>query len=342
MNYFEHHLDCLESHGFGKWRPAFEELLQHLWFQSKDGNLPRFLNVLQQIPAVPDVTCQLNQDWVAITSEQMTPSLSETIGQQLKKLMPWRKGPFHVFDHSIDAEWRCDLKWNRVMPFLSDLRHRKVLDVGSGNGYYGFRMLAAGAATVTGIDPSYLSVCQFLALNCFVQTHRLNVLPMTLEQLPANMEFWDTVFSMGVLYHRRSPFDHLTDLKATLKPGGELVLETLVVEGDEKTVLVPESRYAMMNNIYFLPSSKALESWLRKAGFVNVRTVEESYTSTQEQKHSDWKPGTSLPDYLHPNTKHITVEGLPAPRRAILIANKPLENTKLPRYHIKPASVPSE
>ncbi|PMC22346.1 tRNA 5-methoxyuridine(34)/uridine 5-oxyacetic acid(34) synthase CmoB, partial [Klebsiella aerogenes] len=44
---------------------------------------------------------------------------------------------------------------------------------------------------------------------------------------------------MGVLYHRRSPLDHLWQLKDQLAPGGELVLETLVIEGDENTVLVP-------------------------------------------------------------------------------------------------------
>lgn len=33
---------------------------------------------------------------------------------------------------------------------------------------------------------------------------------------------------------------------------GELVLETLVVEGDENTVLVPGDRYAQMRNVYFI------------------------------------------------------------------------------------------
>ena len=44
---------------------------------------------------------------------------------------------------------------------------------------------------------------------------------------------------MGVLYHRRSPLEHLWQLKDQLVKDGELVLETLVVEGDENTVLVP-------------------------------------------------------------------------------------------------------
>ena len=45
---------------------------------------------------------------------------------------------------------------------------------------------------------------------------------------------------MGVLYHRASPFDCLLQLKNQLTKGGELILETLVVDGDENTVLVPK------------------------------------------------------------------------------------------------------
>ena len=53
---------------------------------------------------------------------------------------------------------------------------------------------------------------------------------------------------MGVLYHRKDPINHLEHLKRWVKPGGQLVLETLVVDGDETTCLVPPDRYARMNN----------------------------------------------------------------------------------------------
>ena len=56
---------------------------------------------------------------------------------------------------------------------------------------------------------------------------------------------------MGVLYHRRSPIDHLLELKGCLQTGGELVLETLVIDGGLGEVLVPENRYAKMRNVWF-------------------------------------------------------------------------------------------
>ena len=127
---------------------------------------------------------------------------------------------------------------------------------------------------------------------------------------------------MGVLYHRRSPIDHLLALRDTLRPGGELVLETLVVEGDEHTVLVPGERYAQMPNVYFLPSSLALAQWLTRAGFTNVRIVDEAITTQDEQRRTDWMTYQSLADFLDPNDPSRTIEGYPAPRRAVLVAER--------------------
>jgi len=128
---------------------------------------------------------------------------------------------------------------------------------------------------------------------------------------------------MGVLYHRRSPFDHLKELKGALRPGGELVLETLVVPGEAHRVLVPDDRYARMRNVWFLPSAPELVRWLVRAGFKNVRTVDINQTSIKEQRATPWMTYQSLQDFLDPSDLNRTVEGYPAPTRAILVANKP-------------------
>ncbi|HSC82202.1 MAG TPA: tRNA 5-methoxyuridine(34)/uridine 5-oxyacetic acid(34) synthase CmoB [Pseudomonas sp.] len=240
----------------------------------------------------------------------------------LQGLIPWRKGPFELFGVHIDTEWRSDWKWSRVAPHLN-LKNKRILDVGCGNGYYLWRMLGAGAGCVVGVDPNWLFLNQFLALKHFLPDLPAWHLPLALEELPAKLEGFDTVFSMGVLYHRRSPIDHLLELKDCLLKGGELVLETLVVEGDAQQVLMPEDRYAMMRNVWFLPSVPALELWLRRAGFVDVQCVDVSTTSVEEQRATDWMRFQSLPDFLEPSDHGRTVEGLPAPTRAVLIARKP-------------------
>lgn len=240
----------------------------------------------------------------------------------LQGLIPWRKGPFDLFGVHVDTEWRSDWKWQRVAPHL-DLAGKRILDVGCGNGYYMWRMLGAGADAVIGVDPNWLFLNQFLAVKHYLPDSSAWHLPLALEELPARLEGFDTVFSMGVLYHRRSPIDHLLELKDCLLKGGELVLETLVVEGDAQQVLVPEDRYAMMRNVWFLPSVPALELWLRRAGFVDVRCVDVSTTSVEEQRSTEWMRFQSLPEFLDPADHGRTLEGLPAPTRAVLLARKP-------------------
>ena len=198
--------------------------------------------------------------------------------------------------------------------------HHAFLDVGCGNGYYLWRMLGAGAGCVVGVDPNWLFLNQFLALKHFLPDLPAWHLPLALEELPAKLEGFDTVFSMGVLYHRRSPMDHLLELKQLIKPGGQLVLETLVIDGDENAVLVPEGRYGRMGNVWFIPSTAALENWLKKMRFNDVRVVDVCQTTTQEQRSTDWMRFQSLSDFLDPNDSNKTIEGYPAPRRTIFTA----------------------
>ncbi|WP_288494314.1 tRNA 5-methoxyuridine(34)/uridine 5-oxyacetic acid(34) synthase CmoB [uncultured Pantoea sp.] len=245
------------------------------------------------------------------------------IEKLLRNLMPWRKGPYSLYGTEINTEWRSDWKWERVLPHISSLAGRTVLDVGCGSGYHMWRMIGAGAHLVVGIDPMQLFLCQFEAVRKLLNDdRRAHLLPLGIEQLPAIQAF-DTVFSMGVLYHRRSPLDHLLQLKNQLVSGGELVLETLVIEGDVNQVLVPGERYAQMRNVYFIPSAEALESWLEKCGFVNVRIVDFALTSTEEQRRTSWMTSESLAEFLDPDDSSKTIEGYPAPLRAVLVATKP-------------------
>lgn len=238
----------------------------------------------------------------------------------MKKFKPWRKGPYHIHGLHIDTEWRSDFKWDRLAEHISDLSGRYVLDIGCGSGYHLWRMRGAGAEFVVGVDPTQLFLMQFNAINHFIDDSQVNLLPLGIEQLP-ELQAFDTVFSMGVLYHRKSPIDFLYQLKSQLVKGGELVLETLIVDGDENTVLVPGERYAKMRNVWFLPSEKAMCAWLERCGFKNVRVVNTDITALDEQRKTEWIDTESLQDFLDPEDNSKTIEGYPAPKRAIFIAN---------------------
>ncbi len=284
------------------------------------GDLPRWMAAVDALPALTPTAQELRSEFNlngACSAEQRA-----QLHSALQGLMPWRKGPFRLFDVHMDTEWRSDWKWDRVSPHL-ELTDKRILDVGCGNGYYMWRMLGAGAQTVVGVDPNWLFFCQFQAMRRFFDAPPVWHLPFALEDLPAKLEGFDTVFSMGVLYHRKSPIDHLLALKDCLVSGGELVLETLVIEGDCNQVLVPEDRYAQMRNVWFLPSVAALELWLRRAGFKDVHCVDVSHTSIEEQRSTEWMKYQSLGDFLNPENPQQTIEGLPAPMRAVIVARKP-------------------
>ncbi|EKT4482878.1 tRNA 5-methoxyuridine(34)/uridine 5-oxyacetic acid(34) synthase CmoB [Pseudomonas putida] len=283
------------------------------------GDLDRWRGALDALPALqPSEIDLVNGLRLDCNCDDATRA---QMRQALMGLSPWRKGPFDLFGVHVDTEWHSDWKWSRVSPHL-DLKGKRVLDVGCGNGYYQWRMLGAGADMVIGVDPNWLFFCQFQAVQQYLPELPAWHLPFALEELPANLEGFDTVFSMGVFYHRRSPIEHLLALKDCLVKGGELVLETLVIEGDENQVLVPEDRYAQMRNVWYLPSVPALARWLRRAGFSDVRCVDVSVTSVEEQRSTEWMRYQSLGDFLDPNDHSKTIEGLPAPRRATLLARK--------------------
>ncbi|UJF18633.1 tRNA 5-methoxyuridine(34)/uridine 5-oxyacetic acid(34) synthase CmoB [Vibrio sp. SS-MA-C1-2] len=287
------------------------------------GQLPRWIKMLNKIPTTAPSSAELKDEVRIGESGELERGQSEKLENLLQHFHPWRKGPYQVHGIHIDTEWRSDWKWDRVLPHISPLKGRYVLDVGCGNGYHMWRMVGQEAEMVVGIDPSELFLIQFSAIKRLLgNDQRAHLLPLGIEQLP-KLQCFDTVFSMGVLYHRRSPIDHLIQLKNQLTKGGELVLETLVIDGDEQDVLVPTDRYGQMRNVWFFPSAKALKLWLEKCGFVDVKIVDETETSLAEQRSTSWMRHQSLEDYLDPNDKSKTIEGYPAPKRAILIAKNP-------------------
>ena len=307
-----------------EWLPAaLDDVLDPL----RNGNLPRFERALNACPSVVARHVDLMCDAILIGDKAEISGQEHTaLEDSLRGLMPWRKGPFSVFGTHIDTEWRSDWKWARVRPHLAPLAGRDVLDVGCGSGYHMLRMRGEGARHVIGVDPSVLFTAQFALLRALSGVSHAHILPFALEGLPQRLPVFDTVFSMGVIYHRRDPMEHLAQLMECLKPGGQLVLEGLVIEGGPGDCLEPgamgNGRYAMMRNVWSVPSSATLLDWVSAAGFKNARIVDEGVTTLNEQRKTDWMQYLSLADFLDPDDPSKTVEGYPAPRRAIVIAER--------------------
>ncbi|MGB5835146.1 MAG: tRNA 5-methoxyuridine(34)/uridine 5-oxyacetic acid(34) synthase CmoB [Thiohalocapsa sp.] len=285
------------------------------------GDLPGWITALSSLPCIEPARVCLDTGCVTVES---APALDDAARDLIRGLLdalhPWRKGPICLHGLQIDAEWRSDWKWDRLADAVAPLEGRLVADVGCGNGYYGYRALGDGARLVLGIDPTLRFVLQFLAVNHFVRNDRLAVLPLADIDLPLGLEGFDTVFSMGVIYHRRDVAAHLALLRRLLRPGGQLVLETLVLDEPGQRVLIPNGRYAKMRNVHAIPALDALFGWLTDAGLRSIRIVDVTPTTVGEQRATEWMRFQSLRDFLAPHDPARTVEGHPAPVRAVAIA----------------------
>lgn len=286
------------------------------------GNLPGWREALNSLPNVGEQPFSLDSPCISGQFDWPHDAL-QLARESLEKLIPWRKGPFDIGGIHIDSEWRCDLKWQRVGDSIEPLAGRTILDVGCGNGYYALRMRGQGAKLVLGVDPTVLFVVQFAAITHFMRQEPVHVLPLRLQELPAPVPEFDTTFSMGVLYHQREPLEHLAQLRRTLRAGGELVLETLIVPGEASAVVVPADRYARMRNVWHLPTQLRLFEWLSESGFTRIRSIDQTLTTVAEQRSTQWMPGESLRGALDPADPRKTIEGLPAPLRIVVTCKKP-------------------
>jgi len=283
------------------------------------GDWARWQQAIASLPDIPTAGVDMGDTVAVRSTAAVAGATREALSIACRELTPWRKGPFDLFGLNIDTEWRSDWKWQRVAPHLASLKDKTILDVGCGNGYFGWRMLEAGAAQVTGIDPTVLFVMQHAAVERYVDDERNTVLPVPLEAID-NAGRFDVVFSMGVIYHRRDPTDHLDRLA---KLAGEtLVVESLIVDDDYAPFLQPKDRYARMRNVWWIPTTKTLEAAIIDAGFREARTVDVTVTRTDEQRTTDWMPFESLADALDAVDDRKTIEGYPAPKRAVIIARR--------------------
>ena len=232
--------------------------------------------------------------------------------------MPWRKGPFRLFGHEIDAEWRSHLKWNRVREALGDLQHRRILDVGCGNGYYMFRAAAFEPSQVIGIDPSVPFLLSFELMQRYLQLENLQYERLGVEDLEVFHRAFDVALCMGIVYHHRNPISILNRLLKTLRVGGLAIVESQTIDGNGSMALFPEDRYAKARNVYFMPTKDCLVNWVRRSGFKNVEVISHTKVTSEEQRSTEWMAYESLRDFLDPDDNSLTIEGYPAPWRTVI------------------------
>tara|TARA_Y100000817_G_C16795552_1_gene517153 strand:+ start:121 stop:1050 length:930 start_codon:yes stop_codon:yes gene_type:complete len=288
------------------------EYLNNPFGSKKDKRIENWLSILNKLPLIKEVNVNLqNQVSADFHCEDM-----QEIEELLLQLLPWRKGPFKLSDINIDSEWDSSKKWKRFKELELDVKNKTILDVGSGNGYYAFRMIGDGADQVLCLEPNLVHVSQFASINHFVGSKKIRMIPERLENSGLRNTNFDLIFSMGLLYHQRNPLEHLNELNCLLAVGGKIVIETIISPDQFGSSIQPtEGHYATMPNVHYVHTDFGCKEMFEK---LNLRVIGETkpvFTNIEEQRKTRWMPFKSFESVLDANDARLTIEGYPAPAR---------------------------
>ena len=310
--------------------PELEKLKaeRELWIERPCNQ--HYHDMLTSLTHLENSNCDLDQNPPQIGNlNDLTSEQKSLLTEQAKQLIPWRKGPFNLFGIEIDAEWRSDHKWERILPYIDDLKGKTVLDIGCNNGYFLFKMAPQQPKLAIGIDPVVHCQAQFDFMQHFAKQPNLYFELFGVEHLSHFKGMFDTIFSMGIIYHHRHPIEQLINIREALKPGGQMILETIGIPGSGSFALFPEDRYAKMNNVWFVPTVECFKNWALRAKFIDVEIIADTPLTVEEQRLTPWcpPPHQSLANFLDPDDPKKTIDGYPAPRRFALSARKKPQNS---------------
>ena len=287
---------------------------------------PRMALYREAVEAIDDMTCStfnFSGDTVQVgVPADLSEEQRARFQQSLKAFCPWKKGPFDLFGTRIDAEWRSDWKWARILPHIQSLTGRKVADIGCHNGYFMFRMADQQPAQVIGFEPVAKHFWNFQLIQSLVQQDDLAFELLGVEHVDLYSGFFDTIFCLGILYHHTDPVGLLRKMRHALRSRGEIILDCQGIPGDEPVALTPRGRYAHARGIWFLPTQSCLEHWITRAGFNKLRCIFAEPLTTKEQRRTPWADIDSLQEFLDPTDPTRTVEGYPAPWRYYIVAQR--------------------
>lgn len=293
------------------------------WINQPKKGFLRYREPLQSINHLKAKWHDFSGDVIRIGQpDEIEDDVRQQILEVMRGFMPWRKGPFNIFGIDIDAEWRSERKWNRLLPELPPLKGKLVADIGCNNGYYMFKAAHHQPRFVLGFEPYVHHYYAFQALNDLAGQEHLAVDLFGVEHVHLFPDSFDVIFLLGIIYHRPSPVDTLRDILTALKPGGTLILESQAIPGEEPVALFPEQTYAKVPGTWFVPTGACLYNWLKRTGFSDIQLFCQHPMSSDEQRKTDWMTFESYEDFIDKENGELTIEKYPAPWRVFFKAIK--------------------
>ncbi|MEX2353951.1 MAG: class I SAM-dependent methyltransferase [Gammaproteobacteria bacterium] len=124
-------------------------------------------------------------------------------------------------DESRDT-WQ---KPEEVMALIGDIQGKTVMDIGSGTGYFSFRLAKAGAKVICAdVDDRFLAYIEDKMKREDISDEQMELRKVPYHSSTLEPAEADMVLIVDTYHHIQERVDYFTEVRRGLKPGGKLVV----------------------------------------------------------------------------------------------------------------------
>lgn len=220
----------------------------------------------------------------------------EDVVREITRIGPWF--------HSIEI--REDIKTREIAPLPgpqpvdhprerwidlagavpADLSGKRVLDIGSADGFYTLEFARRGATEVVAIDPWKKHIGRIKWLKNYFDLQNITPVEGRIEDLTIEAYGrFDLVFMLGLLYHLKDP---LRGLEAVSQLSGVLYLESISIFDEENSYLYLKPPQEGVHAIpKWIPTTRCIRDMLEMVGFSNVREITPPHNLRPQGRYKD-------------------------------------------------------
>ena len=172
-------------------------------------------------------------------------------------------------------------QWKAFRDFIpADLSGRRILDIGSAEGFFAFELARRGASIVAmDLSPEMLERLRFAA-DALHLSDKIETRIGTAEMLDTS-ERYDAVLCLGLLYHLQSPFTFLQKLSEL---SDTIYLESAIERGERPYLFFKPPQQGANTIPKWYPTRVCIVEMLKYCGFADVQDVEMPGFQKPEQK----------------------------------------------------------
>ncbi len=162
-----------------------------------------------------------------------------------------------IFDATERDAWQQPEK---VIGFLGDIESKTIVDVGSGSGYFSFRLAKAGARVIAAdIDTTFLQIIEKKRQQLNIDTKDLLPIHLSEDELNIENNSADIIFFVNVYHHISNRVNYFSNVNTKLKKNGKIV----IIDFYKKNLPVGPPKHHKI-------SKEIVEKELTEAGYNNL------------------------------------------------------------------------